>query len=673
MKNRFLEMDAILKRDRFTNRISKAQTSPLQDITHAGPYRIAYDRLTRLGVIEPLPNRNTRKFKGTAALQAALNNWTPYLDKVLKAPAYILTGGVTVQKPGEHGIGNAIDIDGFWWSDTEIFLANNAPSDWFKYLTIEATLRKAFGTVLNYDYNVGHHDHWHCDLGHNTTWRKAKSQSLFAQRALNVIWRENLTVDGDWGANSIAAMTRAGYDFDASGGWDRFLDDIINQNSSAPFSHSNNYSRMKSHSADCNCKNGNNNYRLSDQSSVLHVPDNRTAVNNSLIAPYRWICKIEPTFKHPDTGTEIPFEPGSGLLVGPRHILTAAHVIENIIQTRGATQSSQWQKAVKVKITPGSNGAGHTPFGTYEANVFRIPVEWSRQRSITNNSNDYALIILNENIGTKRFDTIGNQPLGYWSDPNNGEGTAFTTVVPQMLQGVFALSGYPHDNPSVQLSKQWQASGNVEPKIFNGNILLHKIDSGIGQSGGPIWKQHEDGKKYLYAVHTGNNTPTHNMGVLMVSAVINQVIKWRNDDLSASGGSTAQSFYPVGTAFDSTSAMVCPPAKSSYDDEILHYLQVVCKYVNLPDSVSTKRAKVALRTRWLYVLIDNFIKEIPDFIPQGCCEPALLALHDYINTTFTCGNNQQDTQIPDFSKKKQEMLDAVKNAAKKAKSDFQNC
>lgn len=203
----------------------------LISITHAGPYRIAYDRLTQLGVIEPLPRRDTRRFRGTQALQDALNTWAAHVPTVMDEPNYILTGGVYVDKPGEHGRGNAIDVDGFWWSATDKFLANDAPTDWYRYLTIEATLRKAFGTVLNYDYNRAHHDHWHCDLGRSTTWRRVSSQSYFAQRALNEIWGEDLSVDGDWGNLSNGAATRNGYDFSAPGGWDHFLDDIINQQS----------------------------------------------------------------------------------------------------------------------------------------------------------------------------------------------------------------------------------------------------------------------------------------------------------------------------------------------------------------------------------------------------------------------------------------------------------
>jgi N-acetylmuramoyl-L-alanine amidase len=201
-------------------------------ITHVGPYRLAYDRHTTLGVLGA--DRDTRNFQGTQALQDALNRWAPYIPRLMNAPRYVMTGGLHVSKPGEHGAGNAIDVDGFWWSDTDKFQAINAPRDWYTYLTIEASLRKCFGTVLNYDYNAAHHDHWHCDLGYPTTWRRAASQVLFVKRALKEIWRESsLTVSRTWDAAAAQAATRAGYDLATSGAWDRFLDDMAARQSTA--------------------------------------------------------------------------------------------------------------------------------------------------------------------------------------------------------------------------------------------------------------------------------------------------------------------------------------------------------------------------------------------------------------------------------------------------------
>lgn len=207
----------------------QAAPNNLIHITHAGTYRLAYDRLTKYGIIEPLPGRNKRRFRGIPALKTALDNWANNVPTVLSsAPAYILTGGLYVNKSGQHGLGKAIDVDGFWWSANKKFMALDAPTNWDLYLAIEASLRRVFGTVLNYDYNRKHRDHWHCDLGTRTSWRRVTSQAKFAQRALNEIWGEKLMIDGKWGKKSNAAAIKAGYDFSASGGWEHFLNDIMN-------------------------------------------------------------------------------------------------------------------------------------------------------------------------------------------------------------------------------------------------------------------------------------------------------------------------------------------------------------------------------------------------------------------------------------------------------------
>ncbi len=208
-----------------------ALTVPLVNITHAGTYRLAYDRLAAqgYGMPEPLPARNRRIFRGQQSLQDALNSWAPLLAKVeMTAPSLILTGGLYVNKAGQHGQGLAIDVDGLWWSDTNKFLTINAPQDWYRYLRIEASLRKVFGTVLNYDYNAAHRDHWHCDLGTSTAWRHVESQVKFVQRVLNELYKETLSIDGKWQGDTVTAAKNASYDLDKDGHWDRFLDNLIN-------------------------------------------------------------------------------------------------------------------------------------------------------------------------------------------------------------------------------------------------------------------------------------------------------------------------------------------------------------------------------------------------------------------------------------------------------------
>jgi V8-like Glu-specific endopeptidase len=264
---------------------------------------------------------------------------------------------------------------------------------------------------------------------------------------------------------------------------------------------------------------------------IVIPPDERTVVSDTTVMPHRWICKIEPTFKHPDTGNEIPFAPGTGLLIGPRHILTAAHVIENIIQTTGATNTVQWQKAVRVKIIPGSNGTGNEPFGSYYTSIYRVLPSWTSAQSINNRHDDFAVIILNEDIGFKKFASLNNQPLGHFGDTVNGVSTHFTTLVPDIIKGItVATAGYPHDIPNTQLGKQWSAKGTIQAFPNDDPVFLHTMDTGEGQSGSPIWKDDRNThEKILVGIHNGSiNTAAgaKNFGVMMSANIVNQVVRW---------------------------------------------------------------------------------------------------------------------------------------------------
>ncbi len=193
-------------------------------ITHAGGYKLAYDRLgNSYGELEPDPDG--RRFYGSQELQDALNQWAGHLPRVMRPPNYILSAGLYVDKPGTHSQGIAIDVDGFWISDADHYMALSAPNDWGFYLKIEATLRQVFGTVLNYDYNLYHRDHWHCDLSRAPGWRRVRSLTIFAQRALNEIFSQDIEVDGIYGPETDGALRTTGYNF--PGDWDRFLRDII--------------------------------------------------------------------------------------------------------------------------------------------------------------------------------------------------------------------------------------------------------------------------------------------------------------------------------------------------------------------------------------------------------------------------------------------------------------
>jgi len=120
----------------------------------------------------------------------------------LEDPQVITSAGAYVNKSGYHGLGRAFDLDGIFWKD-KIFIANNYPADSHFYLGVEAVLRKHFGTVLNYNYNVAHHDHLHIDEGGVIGFNSAsRSATLFVQDALSKLLDIPTAVDGVYGSQT---------------------------------------------------------------------------------------------------------------------------------------------------------------------------------------------------------------------------------------------------------------------------------------------------------------------------------------------------------------------------------------------------------------------------------------------------------------------------------------
>ena len=93
-----------------------------------------------------------------------------------------------MDKPGYHGLGRAFDLDAIFW-DNHTFITLNFPEDPFVYIGVESVIRMHFGTVLNYDYDAAHRDHFHFDDGTNPGWNKmAKSRVVFLQNVLHFLY-----------------------------------------------------------------------------------------------------------------------------------------------------------------------------------------------------------------------------------------------------------------------------------------------------------------------------------------------------------------------------------------------------------------------------------------------------------------------------------------------------
>src|SRR5262245_59784808 len=86
------------------------------------------------------------------------------------------------------------------------------------------------------------------------------------------------------------------------------------------------------------------------EEEITGTSDSRSPIRNTTKAPYRWICRLLITWA--GTGGR-GLNPGTGILIGSRHVLTAAH---NLHSKENGT-------AEVVKVDPGRDRQS-LPFGS---------------------------------------------------------------------------------------------------------------------------------------------------------------------------------------------------------------------------------------------------------------------------------------------------------------------
>lgn len=256
-------------------------------------------------------------------------------------------------------------------------------------------------------------------------------------------------------------------------------------------------------------------------------------------APFRWICSLKVRFRDPDTFDAVDFDAGTGLLVGPRHVLTAAHNV--FAEITGSKGTKDKRKALLVWAYPGRNGDDDFPFGKAESESIvylskfenNLDVRW-----------DFALIKLKTAIGDQTFKSLDNQALGYWGSATRAVGTLIQPLSQAFMTGkIVNVGGYPKSKDHTQWVA-FDAVKDVPPTIKGQHVnelITYLTDTSEGQSGAPVWLFFPNtGKRYLVAVHGGrchdaldgckssrSARPTSNMGVVMTKDVVDQINAWK--------------------------------------------------------------------------------------------------------------------------------------------------
>lgn len=298
--------------------------------------------------------------------------------------------------------------------------------------------------------------------------------------------------------------------------------------------------------------------------------DERTLVANALAVPNRWVCAIDLLIADPKLGKGVPLimrdSRGTGILIGPCHVLTAKHVLAPV-KVRVDNQDVEAPIA-SVRVSPARHGNNTShPLGKASSKaIYRSKPYLIKQRKtlpdgrvidlpITWND-DFALIILDQDP-SGRTHTRMKGPLGYWGqtpsqaavrrlDPANVQGREVTVIgYPGDRCGKDVITGSSADkerliNRCVRnrrdewASTQWRSQGkvNVDPTTSR---IEHTADTYKGESGGPICLRNGDVLDLL-GVHVDQNSPgigqpvTSNLGVRVTRHMLREICSWMNAD-----------------------------------------------------------------------------------------------------------------------------------------------
>lgn len=196
---------------------------------------------------------------------------------------------------------------------------------------------------------------------------------------------------------------------------------------------------------------------------IVH-PDNRAAYNDTSY-PWGCVCKVITA-----NGSQ-----GSGVLVGPRHVLTASHVID---------WSTDRAELVEVHRQGTSLSAS-----SFDTNV----MAFTQIGSTTYNTvdEDYAVMILADRLGD-RFGWLGTRT--YNSDWDE--------------EGLWVTIGYPGDGRFAGLVPTFQNGVYLDEDALDyggGRAMTTNADLAHGQSGAPFFAWW-DGVPYVVAVVSAEGT-----------------------------------------------------------------------------------------------------------------------------------------------------------------------
>jgi V8-like Glu-specific endopeptidase len=265
----------------------------------------------------------------------------------------------------------------------------------------------------------------------------------------------------------------------------------------------------------------------------------RKRVPNTQEVPFCWICAIDATrIITTPTHTERTglAKAGTGLLISPCRVLTAAHVLHSVEKDERGSVTSE-QEAEIVQVTPALDNDNRPPYDRYKVKSWVLHPKWDPKKA--DPKTDYALITLEKCAGDERFANLKGRPLGYWKVE-----VPPSSVRAGLIGGEIVTAGYPESKNK----EMWCFTGKATTGTAQGDsVVLQKkqgeewvrksptfhltADAERGQSGSPVWAV-RDGQRYLVGVLVDAG-PKSNEAVTINEGVIQQLQTWMGQDSAA--------------------------------------------------------------------------------------------------------------------------------------------
>lgn len=245
----------------------------------------------------------------------------------------------------------------------------------------------------------------------------------------------------------------------------------------------------------------------SKSENVIGV-DSRVMVTDTSTIPWRCICHLEVEYEFGPVGY------GTGFLIGPTSVLTAAHVLVN----PSKHDRTRRRTARQVRVIPGRSGT-MAPYGYFEAQFSecKVPEQWLRDgEDESNDAWDFAVIPIPESYKTehqRNGDRLGYFGLKCFTDAEAADKASMLFV---------NNAGYPYE-ANKPYGSLWYNAGRV--RKMEKAYIEYMVDTEGGQSGSPVYFFDEElNQRYVIAVHTTGDYV--NRGLRITAEVFGTIKRW---------------------------------------------------------------------------------------------------------------------------------------------------